>query len=338
MLADQLGRGLDDLRISVTDRCNFRCTYCMPREQFGPDHAFLPRASLLTFEEITRVVRVAAGVGVTKIRLPGGEPLLRRDLHRLVAAVTAVDGITDVAMTTNGVLLPAALDDLVGAGLRRVTVSLDALDQATFAAMADVKVAVDAVTGAIDAALDAGLVVKVNTVVKRGVNEGEILALAEFGRERGISVRFIEFMDVGHTNGWDVTHVVPAEEVVATIAAAHPLSPVVRPGAGPGATAVADRYAYDDGAGEVGVIASVTRPFCRTCVRARLSAVGELFTCLFATRGHDLRAVLRSGADDAELDAELRRIWTGRADRYSELRTLGQAQPEDRVEMSYIGG
>lgn len=338
MTIDRLGRGLADLRVSVTDRCNFRCTYCMPREQFGPDHAFLPRAALLTFEEITRVVTVAAGLGVTKVRLTGGEPLLRRDLDVLVRALAAVPGVDDIAMTTNGLLLPAALDGLATAGLNRVTVSLDALDQDVFARMADVKVPVTSVVGAVDAALAAGMGVKINTVVQKGVNESQILPLARFGRDRGVTVRFIEYMDVGSTNGWSPAEVVTAQEVVDTIAAVHALSPVARPSAGSDATAVADRYAYDDGAGEIGVIASVSQPFCRTCVRARLSAVGELFTCLFATRGHDLRALLRSGADDGDLHRTLASIWGDRTDRYSELRAEEQSQPSQRVEMSYIGG
>jgi GTP 3',8-cyclase len=333
LITDRLGRGLSDLRVSVTDRCNFRCTYCMPREQFGPDHAFLPRAELLTFEEITRIVRAAVPLGVRKIRLTGGEPLLRRDLPDLIAGIRQVDGIDDVAMTTNGVLLPDMLPQLLTAGLDRVTVSLDALDDEIFRRMADVRVAAGVVVAAIDAALAAGLAVKVNTVVQRGVNESQILPLADFGRDRGITVRFIEYMDVGSTNGWRMDDVVTAEEILATITEAHPATPL--PAAG---NAVAERFAYDDGAGEVGVIASVSQPFCSTCVRARLSAIGELFTCLFATRGHDLRAILRGGADDAEVQQVLAQIWGGRTDRYSELRHRGQSQPRDRIEMSYIGG
>lgn len=332
-IGDRLGRGLRDLRVSVTDRCNFRCTYCMPREQFGPDHAFLPREELLTFEEITRVVRAGAALGIRKIRLTGGEPLLRRDLPALIADLKAVDGVQDIAMTTNGVLLPQALPDLVAAGLDRVTVSLDALDQEIFRRMADVRVDASVVVRAIDAALEAGLSVKVNTVVQKGVNESQLLPLAEFGRERGVTVRFIEFMDVGSTNGWRMDDVVTAQEILAAVSAVHPVTPIPAEG-----NAVAERFRYDDGAGEVGVIASVSQPFCSTCVRARLSAVGELFTCLFASRGHDLRAVLRDGADDARVQQVLTDIWTGRADRYSELRAKGQSQPRDRVEMSYIGG
>ena len=334
---DQLGRPVRDLRISVTDRCNLRCTYCMPREIFGPDHAFLPRAELLTFEEITHIARTAAGLGVHKLRLTGGEPLLRRDLAELVAMLAAVPGVDDVAMTTNGVLLATHAAALAAAGLRRVTVSLDALDQPTFERMADTPVPVTRILSGIAAARDAGLGVKLNTVVQRGVNEHAILDLARWGRETGTPVRFIEYMDVGTTNGWRMEEVVPAAEVVATIAAEWPLTPL--PPEQPGA--VADRWAYDDGAGEIGVIASVTQPFCATCVRARLSAVGELYTCLFATRGHDLRALLRGGADDAALTAALTAIWTGRTDRYSELRTAGGdpgREPGAKVEMSYIGG
>jgi GTP 3',8-cyclase len=342
VITDALGRGLADLRISVTDRCNFRCTYCMPREQFGPDHAFLPRAALLTFEEIARVVGVAADAGVRKVRLTGGEPLLRRDLPVLVESIRAVPAIADIAMTTNGVLLPDHLSALVDAGLDRVTVSLDALDPEVFRRMADVRVPVTAVTDAIDAALAAGLPVKVNTVVQRGVNDDQILPLADFGRDRGVTVRFIEFMDVGSTNGWDLSQVVPAAEVVDRIAAVHPISPVARAAGGPDATAVAERWTYDDGAGEVGAIASVSQPFCSTCVRARLSAIGELFTCLFATRGHDLRAVLRDPDPSVDVEDALRRrlagIWGSRTDRYSELRSAGEPQPPERVEMSYIGG
>jgi GTP 3',8-cyclase len=305
----------------------------MPREQFGPDHAFLPRAELLTFEEITRIVRAGAALGVQKIRLTGGEPLLRRDLATLIGEIAAIDGIDDIAMTTNGVLLPDALPALTEAGLDRVTVSLDALDPALFQQMADVRVDVSVVVRAIDAALDAGLSVKINTVVQKGVNGSQILPLVEFARARGVTVRFIEFMDVGSTNGWEMGAVMTAKEILAVIGAAHPVTPVDAADA-----AVAERFSYDDGGGEVGVIASVSRPFCSTCVRARLSAVGELFTCLFASSGHDLRAVLRDGADDAALLAVLSGIWGVRDDRYSELRASGQSQPRDRVEMSYIGG
>ncbi len=331
---DRLGRPLTDLRISVTDRCNFRCRYCMPREVFGPEHAFLDRDQLLSFEELERLARVFAGVGVSKLRLTGGEPLLRRDLPVLVARLAAIDTVDDLAMTTNGVALPGHVDALRDAGLHRVTVSLDALDDAVHRAIADVNTPVDAVIAGIDAAVDAGLPVKVNTVLKRGMNEDQVLPLARFGRERGITVRFIEYMDVGATNGWRMEDVVPADEVLGTIAAQWPVTAVPPKSEGQ----VAERYTYDDGAGEVGVIASVTRPFCRGCTRARLTAVGELFTCLFATRGTDMREVLRTGGTDDDLHDAITGVWSVRTDRYSELRTAETPPVRDRVEMSYIGG
>jgi GTP 3',8-cyclase len=332
--ADRLGRPLTDLRVSVTDRCNLRCRYCMPAEVFGPDHAFLPRAELLSFEEVTRLVRVAAGLGVRKVRLTGGEPLLRRGLPDLVASLAGIEGVDDLALTTNGLLLPAHAATLADAGLDRVTVSLDALDDDTFRAMGDTAASVAGVLAGIEAAQAAGLApVKVNTVLQRGVNDDQIEALADFGRGTGTTVRFIEFMDVGTSNGWRREQVVPAAEVVERLAARWPLAPVVsdRP------EEVADRYRYLDGHGEVGVIASVTRPFCRTCSRARLSAIGELFTCLFSSAGHDLRAPLRAGADDDELRERLAGVWGRRADRASEERATTGLTGE-RVEMSYIGG
>lgn len=324
---------MTDLRVSVTDRCNLRCTYCMPRELFGPDHAFLPREELLSFEELTRLVRVFARLGVRKVRLTGGEPLLRRDLAQLVAELHAIDGIEDLALTTNGTLLPFHAAELAAAGLDRVTISLDALDDATFQAVGDTKLSVSSVLAGVAAAQQAGLRIKVNTVLQRGANEDQIEAIAGWARDVGVVVRFIEFMDVGTTNGWVRTHVVPAAEVVERLSARWPLEPVepTRPGE------VAERYRYLDGRGEVGVIASVTRPFCRTCVRARLSAIGELFTCLFAPTGTDLRAVLRGGVDDAALEEAVATVWRGRTDRASELRSEdGLRGP--RVEMSYIGG
>src|SRR5829696_4969982 len=308
---DRLGRPVRDLRISVTDRCNFRCVYCMPREVYGVDHPFLPRSEILSFEEIARVARAFHGLGVRKLRLTGGEPLLRRDLERLVAML-------------------AELDD---AGLSRVTVSIDSLDDAVFRAMNDVDVPVDRVLEGIDAAAAAGLPVKVNTVVKRGLNDDGILALAEHLRGTGHVLRFIEFMDVGHTNGWRLDDVVPAAEIVARIDAVHPLEPV-EPGYR-GETA--RRWRYADGAGEIGVIASVTQPFCGDCTRARLSADGKLYTCLFATTGRDLRPLLREGAGDDELLGHLAQAWRVREDRYSELRTSATGELP-KVEMSYIGG
>jgi GTP 3',8-cyclase len=333
-ITDRLGRPVEDLRVSLTDRCNLRCRYCMPREIFGPDHAFLERDELLSFEELTRVLTAFVELGVTKLRLTGGEPLLRRDLPDLVRMLTSLDGVTDLALTTNGILLPRVAAELADAGLQRVTVSLDALDDATFRAVADTPLAVDAVLAGIDAALAAGLSpVKVNTVLQRGVNDDQLEALAGWARDTGVVLRFIEFMDVGTTNGWMRDRVVPAEEVLRRIEARWPVEPVdpVRTGE------VAERYRYLDGGGEVGIVASVTRPFCRTCTRARLSAIGELYTCLFAATGHDLRAVVRSGADDAEVRATIAGVWQARTDRASELRAEG-GLVGPRVEMSYIGG
>jgi GTP 3',8-cyclase len=333
-VTDRLGRHLRDLRVSVTDRCNFRCPYCMPRELFGPGHAFLPRAEILSFEEIERVVRAAASVGVTKVRLTGGEPLLRRDLERLVAMLAAVEGIDDLALTTNGSLLAGKAATLRAAGLSRVTVSLDSIDEAVSAAMNDVGVPLRRVLDGIDAARAAGFhPIKLNTVVKRGVNDHGLVDLVRYARERGLIVRFIEYMDVGTTNGWKLDEVVPAAEVVRRIDAELPLEPVGANYRGE----VARRWRFRDGSGEIGVIASVTQPFCRTCTRARLSTDGKLYTCLFAAAGHDLRALLRGGASDRELTAALAAVWRGRTDRYSELRAT-RPGPSERIEMSYIGG
>jgi len=331
-VVDTLGRPLRDLRISVTDRCNFRCVYCMPKEVFGRDYEFLPRAELLTFEEIERVARVLVSLGVHKLRLTGGEPLLRRELEVLVERLSSL-GDVDLALTTNGAALAAKAQTLAEAGLDRVTVSLDSLDDEVFRAMNDVDFPVARVLAGIDAADAAGLSVKVNVVVKRGLNDGSILEVAERFRGTGHVVRFIEYMDVGATNGWRLDDVVPAAEIVRTLASEFPLEPVEAHYRGE----VAERYRYRDGGGEIGVIASVTQPFCGDCTRLRLSADGKLFTCLFAVRGHDVRAVLRSGADDGELDDAIRRIWSGRSDRYSELRTAGTRELR-KVEMSYIGG
>jgi cyclic pyranopterin phosphate synthase len=328
---DTLGRPLRDLRISVTDRCNFRCVYCMPKEIYGRDHRFLDRRELLTFEEITRVARTFVSLGVAKIRITGGEPLVRRELERLVAQLAQLD--VDLTLTTNGALLPQKARALADAGLRRITVSLDALDDAVFRALNDVDFPVDRVLEGIDAATAAGLPVKVNAVVKRGVNDDQIVPLAAFFRERGHTLRFIEYMDVGHTNGWRLDDVVPARDIVAQLDAAfgvEPLDPSYR-------GEVAQRWRYRDGSGEVGVIASVTQPFCGDCTRARLSAEGKLFTCLFAVRGHDLRALIRSGATDEQLETAIGAVWSGRGDRYSELRSQATAGLA-KVEMSYIGG
>jgi cyclic pyranopterin phosphate synthase len=331
---DTLGRPLRDLRISVTDRCNFRCVYCMPKEVYGRDYRFLDRKELLSFEELERVARAFVRHGVEKIRITGGEPLVRRDLERLIARLASIDrgsgGSLDLTLTTNGSLLPQKAQALADAGLRRVTVSLDSLDEATFRAMNDVEFPVERVLAGIDAA---GLPVKVNAVVKRALNEDAVLGLARHFRGTGHVVRFIEYMDVGHTNGWRLDDVVPAAEIVAAIDEVFPLEPV-----GPAYRGeVARRWRYVDGQGEIGVIASVTQPFCGDCTRSRLSAEGRLYTCLFAVRGHDLRALLRSGATDEELDEAIGRVWSRRADRYSEIRSERTVELP-KVEMSYIGG
>jgi cyclic pyranopterin phosphate synthase len=331
---DTLGRPMRDLRISVTDRCNFRCVYCMPREVFGADHAFLPRAEILDFEEIERIVRAAVGLGIRKVRLTGGEPLVRRNLETLVGMLSHIDGIEDLTLTTNASLLASKAQLLADAGLHRVTVSLDALDDVTFMRMNDVGFPVSRVLDGIEAARAAGLgPVKVNAVIRRGLNEHAVLALAEHFRGTDTSVRFIEYMDVGHSNGWRLDDVVPAAEIVSTIGSRWPLEPVEAAYRGE----VASRWRYRDGAGEIGVISSVTQPFCGDCTRARLSADGQLYTCLFATGGHDLRAIVRSGVTDDDLADALRAIWTGRSDRYSELRTL-ETVDLPKVEMSFIGG
>jgi GTP 3',8-cyclase len=306
----------------------------MPREVFGPDFAFLERSELLTFEEIARVARVAAGLGVRKVRLTGGEPLLRRGIERLIEMLAAIDGIDDLAMTTNGSLLAGRAAALRAAGLTRVTVSLDSLDDATFRAMSDVALPLQRVLDGIAAAKAAGFErIKLNAVVKRGANDGEIADLARFGYEHGYVVRFIEYMDVGTTNGWRMDDVVPAAEIVARIAAVLPIEPIEPSYPGE----VANRWRFRDGRGEIGVISSVTQPFCSTCTRARLSAVGELYTCLFGTKGHDLRALLRGGGSDEDLRAALGGVWAARDDRYSELRSRG-TRDLAKVEMSYIGG
>jgi len=336
-LLDRLGRPLETLRISITDRCNFRCVYCMPKEVFGREYAFLERRELLTLEELARVTGVFAGLGVQTVRITGGEPLVRRNVEVLVellAAIRRPDGSPlELALTTNGSLLAQKAKELASAGLSRVTVSLDSLDDEAFRAMNDVGFPVQRVLEGIDAAAAAGLPVKVNAVVKRGANDGDVLSLAEHFRGSGHVLRFIEYMDVGSTNGWRLEDVVSADEIVRRISARWPLEPVEaeRP------DATARRWRYLDGAGEVGVVASVTQPFCGGCSRARLSAEGRLYTCLFGTRGHDLRAPLRLGASDAELAEQLRSIWARRTDRYSELRTA-ETGALPKVEMSYIGG
>ena len=329
-----MGRPVRDLRISVTDRCNFRCTYCMPKEIFNREYEFMARELLLSFEEIVRIAKVFVGFGVEKIRLTGGEPLLRRGIEDLIAELRGLDGLKDLTLTTNGSLLARKSDALAEAGLDRVTVSLDSLDEAVFQAMNDVGFPVAEVLGGIDAAASAGLTpIKVNMVVKRGVNEASVVPMAEYFRHSGHIVRFIEYMDVGATNGWRLDDVVPAGDLVKAINESWPVEPVDANYTGE----VAQRWRYKDGGGEFGVITSVTQPFCATCSRARLSAEGKLYTCLFATAGTDLRASLRSGASDAELEELLRGVWQSRDDRYSEVRsesTVGLP----KVEMSYIGG
>jgi cyclic pyranopterin phosphate synthase len=328
---DTFDRPLRDLRISVTDRCNFRCTYCMPKEVYGRDHRFLERRELLSFEEIARVAKTFVSLGTQKIRITGGEPLVRRDLERLIEQLVVLG--PELTLTTNASLLAAKAQRLADAGLDRITVSLDALDDATFRALNDVDFPVERVLEGIDAALAAGLPVKVNAVIKRGVNEDQIVPMARFFRERGPTLRFIEFMDVGHTNGWRLDDVVPASEIVARLDEAFGVEPAEPAYRGE----VAQRWRYRDGRGEVGVIASVSQPFCRDCTRARLSAEGKIFTCLFAVRGTDLRALVRSGASDAELAEAVRGIWAVRTDRYSDLRSSA-TEGLEKVEMSYIGG
>ena len=334
MLKDTRNRALKDLRISVTDRCNFRCRYCMPKEIFSREYEFLARDLLLSFEELARLTTIAVGVGVEKVRITGGEPLLRKDLEQLIAMLGAIDGLADITLTTNGVLLDRKAEALAAAGLRRVTVSLDSLDDEVFMQMNDVGFPVQKVLDGIEAAAGAGLApIKVNMVVKRGVNDHSVLEMAEHFRGTGHVVRFIEYMDVGTTNGWRLDDVVPAVEILEQIGARYPLEPVDANYPGE----VARRWRYADGAGEIGVITSVTQPFCSTCTRARISADGRLYTCLFAAWGHDLRGLLRSGASDREIAELLRDVWSKRDDNYSERRSTETAGL-DKVEMSYIGG
>jgi len=331
-LVDTRQRAMHDLRISVTDRCNFRCVYCMPREVFDANHPFLPHSAILTFEEIARLAGIFVGLGVEKIRLTGGEPLVRRDLHRLVALLAELPA--EVTLTTNGSLLAKHAKALKAAGLDRVTVSLDSLDDTTFRAMNDADFPVAKVIEAIEVAAAEGLApVKINTVVKRGVNDQDLVRMAERWRGTGHIVRFIEYMDVGSTNGWRMDDVVPSAEVVKRISARWPLEPVGANYSGE----VAERWRYVDGAGEIGVISSVTQAFCATCTRMRLSTEGSLFTCLFAQSGHDLKSLVRGGASDEQIRNEIAAVWQRRSDRYSEIRTEATSR-ERKVEMSYIGG
>jgi len=331
-LLDRLGRPLRDLRISVTDRCNFRCRYCMPRERFGENHTFLPRRAYLSFEEIEKVVTACKPLGLEKVRITGGEPLLRPDLHDLISRISSTG--VEVALTTNASLLSGQAPRLADAGLDRVTVSLDALDPKIHSQMTDSSIPVEVVLGGIDAALEAGLSpVKVNCVVQRGVNETEVAPLVRRFKGTGVTVRFIEYMDVGRTNGWQLGQVVSSTDLLGYLQEEFELEPVEssRP------SDVARRWAHSDGSGEIGFISSVSEPFCGDCVRARLSADGRLHTCLFASGGHDLRAIIHNGANGEALSEAVAAIWSRRDDRYSEVRSE-ETSALPRVEMSYIGG
>ncbi len=333
-LLDSFQRPLRDLRISVTDRCNFRCTYCMPREVFGPGYQFLQRTELLSYEEITRLARIFIDHGVEKIRITGGEPLVRRDLDQLIGQLRAIPGLRDLTLTTNGSLLRAQARKLKDAGLQRITVSLDSLDDAIFQRMNDAGVPVATILDGIEAAKEAGLSpIKVNAVVQRGVNDHTIVDLARHFKGTGVILRFIEFMDVGATNGWSLEHVVTAREIIDRIDAELPLEPASPNYRGE----VAKRWRYRDGGGEIGIIASISQPFCGDCTRARLSPEGELYTCLFGVKGHDFRSLLRNGASDQDISDFLASVWTVRNDRYSEIRT-SETAALPKVEMSHIGG
>jgi cyclic pyranopterin phosphate synthase len=333
---DTFGRPIRDLRISVTDRCNFRCPYCMPKEAFGPDHPFLAAGRLMTRDELVRIARAFVGLGVEKIRLTGGEPLLRGDLPAIIHAIKRDLGVADVALTTNGWLLARQAQSLRAAGLDRLNVSVDSLDEATAGRMNGLGFSVSRVLGGIDAAAAEGLPIKVNCVVQRGVNDGEIIALCDYFRGKGHTLRFIEFMDVGNTNHWSQSQVVPAREIVERVSAIWPLEPASPAYRGE----VAARYRYADGRGEIGIVSSVTEPFCTDCNRARLSADGRLFTCLFSCAGRDVLGLLRAGADDAAISGFIAGIWRARSDRYSEerARVLAAGTGREKVEMSYIGG
>ncbi|WLR59429.1 GTP 3',8-cyclase MoaA [Guptibacillus hwajinpoensis] len=334
LLYDQLKRPLRDLRISVTDRCNFRCRYCMPEETFGPDYEFLPKTSLLQFEEITRLARLFVEMGVEKIRLTGGEPLLRRDLDVLIRMLSQIKGLDDIALTTNASLLKKSALKLKQAGLTRVNVSLDAIHDETFGKMNGRGTKIKPVLEGIQAAADAGLQVKINMVVQKGINDHEIVPMASYFRNSGHIVRFIEYMDVGNSNGWKFDHVMNKKDIIDQIGETFPLKPVDAAYFGE----VASRYQYEDGSGEIGVISSVSDSFCSSCTRARLSADGALYTCLFASKGTSLRNPLRNGATDEELRTMLTNLWNGRHDRYSDERTEESVLNRDKIEMSFIGG
>ncbi|PFG12594.1 GTP 3',8-cyclase MoaA [Bacillus sp. es.036] len=334
LVYDQFKRPLRDLRISVTDRCNFRCRYCMPEETFGPDYEFLPKTSLLQFEEITRLARLFVEMGVEKIRLTGGEPLLRRDLDVLITMLSEINGLTDIALTTNASLLKKQAFKLKEAGLTRVNVSLDAIHDETFGKMNGRGTKIKPVLEGIQAAADAGLQVKINMVVQKGVNDHEIVPMASYFRNSGHIVRFIEYMDVGNSNGWKFDHVMSKKEIIDQLSEVYDLEPLDAAYFGE----VASRYQYKDGSGEVGVISSVSDSFCSSCTRARLSADGALYTCLFASKGTSLRNPLRNGATDEELRTMVANLWNGRDDRYSDERTEESVLNREKIEMSFIGG
>ena len=335
MSTDKFDRPFRDLRISVTDRCNFRCIYCMPAEIYGERYEFLPRADLLTFEETTRLARIFVGLGAVKVRLTGGEPLVRNELENLVAQLSRIDGVQDLTLTTNAYLLPQKAQALKEAGLQRVTVSLDTLDDEVFRRMNGRGFGTEKVLEGIEAAERVGLSpIKINSVVQRGVNDHALVDLARYFKERGHTLRFIEYMDVGNRNGWRLDHVVPADEIVAMIDAEMPLEPIESNYRGE----VALRYRYRDGGGEIGLIASVTKPFCGDCTRLRLSPDGKIYTCLFASLGTDLRGPMRAGARDEELEALITGVWRRREDRYSEERASMTEPVREKVEMYHIGG
>lgn len=334
VIKDFFGRMLKDLRISVIDQCNFRCVYCMPKEIFGPDYPFLKEQELLTFHEIERLAQQFASLGVNKIRLTGGEPLMRKNLDQLIAKLTKIDGIEDIALTTNGVFLPKYAKRLKDAGLKRVNISLDAIDDEVFKQINGKGVGTLPVLKGIEAAQEAGLKIKVNMVVKKGMNDQQILPMARYFKGTGIILRFIEFMDVGNHNGWNMSHVVSKADMIQMIHQEMPLEPAEENYYGE----VASRYRYQDGDGEIGVISSVTDSFCGTCTRIRLSADGKLFTCLFASNGYDIKTKLRAGLTDEELKNELISLWQRRKDRYSDEREKYKHENREKIEMSYIGG
>ena len=333
---DTRQRPLRDLRISVTDRCNLRCHYCMPAEIFGERYQFLPKPALLTFEEITRLTRIIVRLGAVKIRLTGGEPLVRQELEKLIQMLAQIDGVEDIAMTTNAVFLPGKAQILRDAGLKRITVSFDTLDEEIFQQMSGGRTQVETVLAGITAAEEAGFhPLKINTVVQKGVNDHTIVDLARYFKDRGHIVRFIEYMDVGNRNGWQREQVVSGKEIVERIHAELPLEPIAPQYVGE----VAKRFRYQDGGGEIGIITSVTQPFCGACNRMRLGPEGQIYTCLFAKTGTDLRELLRNGATDAEIEATIRSTWQRRDDRYSEIRSIANTQdPDPKVEMYHIGG